>query len=493
MTSRVRTAFYLILVASLGVLPAAAQQPVTTTDGAAAAATGGTHTVKKGPLRIEVPLVGVFEAAEMHPLLLKTEVWSNFTVLEAVEHGTRVKAGDTLVTFDPQPFDTALVEAEAAYKLADLAMQQAQLDMQILEANMPFDLEALEREKKVIEEDLKYYLEITKPMSERTVAYDLKGAEYALESSQEELKQLEQMYKADDLTEETEEIILKRARFDAERAQFYLDYARATADQQTKYLLPRSDIQTRDFYRRQELDWQKSKLALPANMTRAKLALERQQTDFKLQTDRLEKLKKERELLTIKSPADGIVYYGQCIRGRWMSLQGDGKYPVGTPIMPNGVFMTIVNPRPMIVRSSLAEKDLQHVVVGIGGKVQAVALPNARITAKVDAVATIPTADGTFDIRISTEIGEDAATLLPGMNCSITLVAYNKPDAVTVPPAAIFPDDVSAKEFVFRVGADGAYQKTEVTTGKRTDDKVEILQGLLEGDQILLENPEKKS
>ena len=84
------------------------------------------------------------------------------------------------------------------------------------------DLEASARAKKIADEDLNYFLNINRSFLDESAEFSLKNAQQSLEYSEEELKQLEKMYKADDLTEETEEIVLKRARNEVEQGKFYL-------------------------------------------------------------------------------------------------------------------------------------------------------------------------------------------------------------------------------------------------------------------------------
>ena len=79
------------------------------------------------------------------------------------------------------------------------------------------DLEAGERDQRIAEEDRKYYLEIGRPLTLKSHEMHMKFARQALEYEKEELEQLEKMYKADDLTEETEKIVLKRQRDAVER------------------------------------------------------------------------------------------------------------------------------------------------------------------------------------------------------------------------------------------------------------------------------------
>ena len=65
----------------------------------------------------------------------------------------------------------------------------------------------------------------------------------------EELEQLERMYKADDLTEETEEIILTRAQHGVDAAKYRLKKAIAAQDRFLNVVLPR---QAEDFRHREQ-------------------------------------------------------------------------------------------------------------------------------------------------------------------------------------------------------------------------------------------------
>lgn len=461
----------------------AADQP------SAGASAGKTHRVAKGPLKIEVKLDGVFEAREMTPLSIGAEAWTKLTVLEAVAHGTRVEAGQQLVSLDREEIDTSIADLEASHKLSELSLQLARAELKAAEDSLPVDLAAAERAKRVADEDLKRFLEKSRPLLERGAQFALKSAEHYVEYSREELNQLEKMYKADDLTEETEEIILKRARNDVEQATFYLESTRSQSQETLEVTLPREETQLKEAARRQALTLEHLKASMPIAPDRLKLGLEKSVLDHQQSADRLKKLKKDREAMVVKAPAAGIVYYGQCERGKWSDLSG-GKLVRGSSISPHSVFMTIVKERPIFIRASASEKDLRRLKKDTPGFAASVAFPDLRLPVKVESVAAVPTADGHFDARLAVEAGEDAQALLPGMTCHITLVAYRKADAITIPTSALFTDDLDErKHYVYRVGSDGTHQRADVTTGERTDERVEITQGLLDGDTILTEKP----
>jgi membrane fusion protein (multidrug efflux system) len=76
------------------------------------------------------------------------------------------------------------------------------------------------------------------------------------------------------------------------------------------------------------------------------------------------------------------------------------------------------------------------------------------------------------------------------MACKVKLVPYVKADALSVPSKAVINDDLDdQKQYVYVLEKDGKAVKCPVTVGKKTDKQVEILSGLDEGAQVLLEAP----
>jgi len=74
------------------------------------------------------------------------------------------------------------------------------------------------------------------------------------------------------------------------------------------------------------------------------------------------------------------------------------------------------------------------------------------------------------------------------MSCAVNLVAYEKAQAIAVPAGAVFRD-ADGKDYLYVVRTEGQPGKRPVAIGQRTADKVEIVRGLKEGEEILLERP----
>ena len=458
------------------------------------AAKPATHRVTKSPFKIEVKLDGVFESAEMTEVILQPEAWAIFKVVKAVEQGTRAKKGRPLVWLETKKIDEEIKGLEYARELAQLALKQTERELQLLKKAVPMDLASAERSRRIADEELKYFLRVDRPLSEKSAAYSLKSSKERMEYAEEELRQLEKMYKADDLTEETEEIILKRARRSVEYARFYLDMTKVQVDRELKVSLPRQQEQMTEATKRQAILTEQTRITLPMLQSQKSVGLEKLKFDQKKADDRLAKLKKDREQMIVKSPADGTVYYGKCVRGKWsggstIALQ---LQPAGN-LMPNQVFMTVVRPEELFVRTDVSEKDLQNARPGVTGKIVPTASPDASLSAKVQRVSPIPITAGQFDGRIAITEKKRLAMLMPGMACSVKLVAYEKKDAIAVPVSAVFAEELDEdKRYVYLSKPEGKHEKRPVTVGKKTEKKIEILRGLKPGDEILLQKPKEE-
>ena len=189
--------------------------------------------------------------------------------------------------------------------------------MQALDKITPLNLEASGRAARVAEEDRKYFFDTERPFTIKATDFSLKVAKEMLEYQEEELRQLEKMYKADDITEETEQIVLKRARDAVARAKFSVEANQINHDQALKFALPRTEEAVKESAQRKSLEWEKNKVELQLAVQKQRLELKKLQAQRERSDDKLKKLLGDRELMTVKSPADGVVYYGKCVRGRF--------------------------------------------------------------------------------------------------------------------------------------------------------------------------------
>jgi len=454
------------------------------------AAEPATYSVKPVPFRLEAKLEGTFEPPQIVDVRPDMRRWTQLVVEDAVPHGTRVGRGDVLVRLDTTKIDETIRDLEMAGRLATTALGLLERELVLLEKATPLQLEIATRNRRMIEEDVERYE--TREAELATAANDkqLEAAEFSLANAEEELAQLEKMYEQDDLTEETEEIVLKRARFEAEMARFNAAFVRDRHERMAGLDLPRRREYLENLDRSSELDFERAEAGLPVALEKQRLELEKARNDHRKATENLAELQAERERMPIRSPADGIVYYGKWRQGKWTDADAAaGRLRPGGQLDARDTIMTVIGPGKLALRAGVPEKELARVTAGHPAKVVPKAFPDVRLMARVRGVSPVPVAAGKFDALM--DLAEEHPRLVAGMEADVRVIAESRPEALAVPKKAVFsePLDDDAR-FVYVAGGDGKLaQKRTVAVGRANDELIEITAGLAFGDVILLDKP----
>ncbi len=445
--------------------------------------TGTWHTVKKDEFKVELKLSGTFESTQAWPIKIKPHGIAVIKVIEAIEPGAAVNKGDQLITFDTKNLKRAIASAELSDKLARMAIEQAEAELALLEKTVPMDIAATERIYKRAVSDHDRFLKLLFPLSKQAVEFSLKSSQQQLEYYKEELNQLEKMYKEDDLTEETEEIILKRQRAAYERAKFSYKRSLISYETQTKFTLPRSLFDAEEKMKRATLQYNKNKAVLPMTLDQKRIALKKLLQAHEISSEKLKEMKDNLKALDVRAPADGIVYYGKISKGKAVSaalvapqLKPEASVKAGTTIM------TILTPKPNRIRAALSESKLHMLDTGATGYAVPAAFPNLAASVQVASISNLATSTAGHDLTIDIKSGA-LPRVMPGMSCSITIVGYKKDDAISLPVSAVKRDGATGWYVNVKTTGDKT-EKRSVKLGKRSSSRVEILDGLKVGDKV---------
>jgi multidrug resistance efflux pump len=454
--------------------------------------------VTKKSFKVELSVKGNLEpegAAEIYfrpePMANPSNEFTPLIITKVVEHGTHVNKGDVLIAFDTRKIDLILREVKAEKKVLDANLKLAQEELPAAEKAAPVELASAERGKTRAEEDDKYFREIGRAQTERIANFSVKSAEFFLEFEREQLRQLEKMYKSKDLTEETEQIILKRQRHWVDMAERRLKETQISRDYTLNVELPRKEKDLSENIVQKGLALEKFRATQAPTLTQKRQTLAKMLADREKLNDRLHKLERDRARLVLTAPTEGIVYYGRLHRGQWSSAS-----TLAGKLVPNGIapadetLMTVVRPRPLALRLAIEEKDLHLVKPGLEGKAHPVFQPDVKLKATMARVSSVPSIPGQFEALVNVDLAGCEA-LMPGMACTVKFVPYSQKEAIAVPVAALSED--GDKHFVTVVHADGNNEKREVITGETNHGYTEILSGLQEGEEIMREAQKRKS
>lgn len=445
------------------------------------------HTVTNGALKSKAQLEAVLESTEMVAVKVTPKSWADFTVLEAVAHGAKVKKGDILVQCDPEKLKEQLADLEQDRPASALALEVASAELENLKQTTPLRLESAKRSHRIADEDYNYFESTGRAQREKNALFNVRSAEQRLENAVEELTQLEKMYQADDLTEETEEIILKRQRFAVDASKLSLESSKLFSERELKVFLPREHENLKSQKRDQELSLTLSEQTLPKSLSKKTYDVEKMKRDQKKGEKKLADLRYDLELLTIRAPADGVVYYGANENGKWPGGSSIAKRLVpGGKLPANEVFITIVDPEKLVLKAVVPEAELSKFKAGLTGQATPIAAPDAKLQARLDQLGQVPLPGGGFEAVMSFE-PDSSVRLMPGMTCKVALGGSQKGEPVVAPKDAVFKD--GGEPHVFVINGNGAEEKRVVKTGNSDDQVTEILEGLSKGEKILLKKP----
>jgi multidrug efflux pump subunit AcrA (membrane-fusion protein) len=448
-----------------------------------------TVTAEKGRFEVAFEAKGDFDPVDATVVQFKPEQWAQpLEIVRIVAHGTRVNAGDVLVELDTEKLDRAIADLELDLAIGEKTLEIARRDLPVTEALQPLELAETERDTLVATEDLARFLAVGRTLAEESARFRLKASEEQLKYAREELRQLEKMYKDKDLTEETEEMILQRTRFEVESGEFNLRRAGVDTDSALTLEVPRKEAALQDAAAKAKLMLEKARATSALALEQKRLALK------KAERDRVEALRKMRDLqqdragITLKAPRSGIVYYGKQHDGAWTTAAVAAKVAVGQGVPVGDLVFTVVDPERVAFRVKVDEKDLHLLSPGLKGRVELSGFPDTEGAIVLESVSPVPR-DGKVDARFTVSGPAVGVKPVPGMTGSARCQVYSRPDALTLPSSAIFRDE-DGRKIVWLPGKDGAApEKRVVKTGRASGGKTEILEGIVAGDVVRSSQP----
>jgi HlyD family secretion protein len=207
--------------------------------------------------------------------------------------------------------------------------------------------------------------------------------------------------------------------------------------------------------------------SLSVQVNTQKLRVEQARLDYE---ERLEDV----ELLTITAPADGVV----------ISIPVE----LGNNITESPVVAVIADPSRAEASIEVDELDVGKLEIGMPARISIEALGGKSFTGRVKSIS----AEGVqqsgvskFDVTVDID---DPAGLKTGMTANVDIDVASKQDALVVPAEAV--TGTRGEETVRVVDAGGRIVPRKVKVGLSSARLVEILEGLSEGERVVLASSE---
>jgi Cu/Ag efflux protein CusF len=155
----------------------------------------------------------------------------------------------------------------------------------------------------------------------------------------------------------------------------------------------------------------------------------------------------------------------------------------GMRFMPGEMLYQITDLSSVWVIADVFERDIGQIQAGTAATVRIDAYPGQSFAGTVSYVyPTLNEATRTVPVRI--ELANPSLALKPAMFAQLELPAVARDAAVTVPASAIM--DSGTRRIALVELGEGRFEPREVSLGQRGDEHVEVLDGVREGERVVV-------
>jgi len=328
---------------------------------------------KPAPAPAAAERPGVFVPAESDAISIWPEAYSGeLLVVEVLPQGSEVKAGDVVARLDTRTIDdqihTAELEARSAQVRYEGVVEKNKIDDDAAAAALQQAKAALDRARRTLEGWTKHELAFARRGDE----LGRKNEDAGIDDQKDELAQLESMYKADELVDATEEIVMKRSK----RRLAISEDARTLTGDRRKYRVDYDEVlQTEikeEAVRTQELALDRLVRNQAIEKRAREDALARSRDAFDQQNLKLEKLRRDRAKFAVQSPRPGVLLHGK--EKDYRPGKTPARYERGSQLSARNDCFLVADPESLAVAIEVPESMLKDVHDGSAAEVRPVAV-----------------------------------------------------------------------------------------------------------------------
>jgi RND family efflux transporter MFP subunit len=459
------------------------------------------YTVKQGDLAITVTERGNLESQENIEICCEVGDARNdgidgTPILWIIPNGASVKQGDLLIEFneashreqlDGQVLATERARAEYLQAVARYENRKTQNETIKASAELAVKLARLDLEMFQDTEKGTHQLEVDE--IQRRI-HDLQNAILAAKGSlklkQNDKQGIEALFKMGYAGKSE----LDRARLEYLQAESQyaaslngLTTLRASLDRKRSYEYDMRLLRLDGTLATAERNLEQVELDNAASMAQATAAKNASERALKKEEERMERYKENIARCKVYAPQDGMVAYAVEPNRRRDIMAGVAAHE-------RQHLLSLPNLKRMQVKTAVHESVLKYVQPGLPATVTIDAFPDLRYRGTVESVAVLPDPGGWMnsDTKVYetiVRIDEDVHRLKPGMTAVVEILVDRLEDVLSIPVQAVIQE---TQQTWCYVEADHGFARRAVALGQTNNMYVEVREGLLTGDRIVL-NP----
>ncbi|MDD5133947.1 MAG: efflux transporter periplasmic adaptor subunit [Phycisphaerae bacterium] len=448
---------------------------------------GPTYKVKRGPLSISFVVSGTVRAREQ--AVIKSEVEGRTTIIYVIPEGTRVKKGDLLIELDASTLTDQKIDQEISVQNAEASYISAKENQAVVENQAKSDIDLAKLTLDFAKQDLEKYLSGEYPYQLDKSEADIKLAEEELTRANETLKWSQKLYEEKYISQtelQADELAAKKKELD-------LELAKKSKDLLADYTYKRNLAQLKSDVSQAEMAMERTERKANASVIQAKAELKARESEFQRQKDKLQKMEDQLAKTRIYAPTDGQVIHATSTRGGHDPVE---PLDVGREVQEREELIYLPAGYSSKADVMVHESNLKKISKGLPAIITVDALLGKTLYGTIATIAPLPDPRSMWinpDLKVySTEIYIDGndTSLRTGMSCQAEIIVQQYKDAIYVPMQAVTRINNDPTVYVWN---GSLFQSRTVELGLDNSKVIHILNGLKEGEIVLLTPPLKSS
>jgi HlyD family secretion protein len=430
---------------------------------------------------IEVNTIGTLDAARSNMITSSLKSGKG-KIIHLIKDGSWVEKGDLLVRLDPLPFEEEILLLKGEIKK--------------LEASVDAKNQLFEWEKSQVEKELntaefnvhKAELELTKYHKGEGPLQLAQFREEADKILKEKTKYLNYL---DDLKSLKEKGYDQPSEIERSEKEVALLNEKLTSAEEKyqnykKHVYPSMIEEYRANVGHAEMVRDQTRKGSVYKIAQAKSSLDEVLAGLENYKNRLEQAENQLRETTISAPSSGIVILYETFR------DGQNRKPrVGDPVLQNQPILYLPDISAMIVKTDIREVDLHKVSTGQKCAITVDAYPDKTLEGSVSFIGALASgkrggSSGAKYFQMTVAVASGDSDLRPGMTARVNILTQQVENSLTLPLVAVFEEN---KAFYCFRAENKTFEKILLSTGRRNEDFIEILDGIEEFDLISTVRP----
>ncbi|MHC4558776.1 MAG: efflux RND transporter periplasmic adaptor subunit [Planctomycetota bacterium] len=446
-----------------------------------------TFVAKRGPLTISVLESGTIKPRER--LIIKNELEGRTSIISLIPEGTKVKKGDLLVELDASTLEDALIDQEINVQNAEAAFIDANETLAVAENQAQSDIDVAKLTLKFAEQDLQQYKDGQYPKDLKTANNEITLREEELTRAQETLEWSQKLFKEKYLSNTD----LQADKLAVTRSKNALELAKEELRLLEEYTRQRNIDQFESDFHQAKMALERTQRKAKADVIQAKADLKAKELEYMRQVTKLEKINDQLGKAKILSPADGTAIYATSAqRGH----HRDSREPLddGVEVFERQELIYLPTATSTMAEVDIHEASLEKVRLGLPAIVTVDALAGKTFFGSVGRIAPLPDPQSMWmnpDLKVYNSevyLEGDTPDLRTGMSCKVEIIVQQYEDVVYIPVQAVIR--IAGQPAVYVVKG-GTIEEREVKIGLDNNRMIRIIDGIQEGEVVLLTPPLK--